>query len=108
MPSRFQPGKKKGENNRKCGNRCLAWACVEAAHFACCHDEPCRRFYDRKKQQTNPAIATKVLACNLTSQVTGLSEHLHDLHLEGLFHGTSWHGFELPVFIDLDAAVNIE
>ncbi len=58
-------GKKKGENNRKCGNRYLAWAFVEAAHFACRHDEQCRRFYDRKKQQTNPVIATKALACKL-------------------------------------------
>ncbi len=57
--------KKKGENNRKNGNRYLAWAFVEAAHFACQHDERCRRFYDRKKQKTNPVIATKALACKL-------------------------------------------
>lgn len=57
--------KKKGENNRKCGNKYLAWAFVEAAHFACRHDEPCRRFYDRKQQQTNPVITTKALACKL-------------------------------------------
>jgi transposase len=58
-------GKKKGENNRKCGNRYLAWAFVEAAHFACRYDDQSRRFYDRKKQQTNPVIATKALACKL-------------------------------------------
>lgn len=57
--------KKKGENNRKNGNRYLAWAYVEAAHFACQHDAQCRRFYDRKKQKTNPVIATKALACKL-------------------------------------------
>jgi transposase len=57
--------KKKGENNRKCGNRYLAWAFVEAAHFACQHDAQCRRYYDRKKQKTNPVIATKALACKL-------------------------------------------
>lgn len=57
--------KKKGENNRKCGNKYLAWAFVEAAHFACRHDDQCRRFYDRKKQQTNPVVATKALACKL-------------------------------------------
>jgi transposase len=58
-------GRKKGQNNRKCGNRYLAWAFVEAAHCACRHDPPCRRYYDRKKQQTNPAVATKALACKL-------------------------------------------
>lgn len=62
---RTSKGKKKGENNRKCGNPYLAWAFVEAAHFACRHDDQCRRFYDRKKQQTNPVIATKALACKL-------------------------------------------
>jgi transposase len=66
VPSRRQSnGKKKGENNRKCGNRYLAWAFVEAAHFACRHDAQCRRFYDRKRQLTNPVIATKALACKL-------------------------------------------
>jgi transposase len=62
---RTSNGKKKGENNRKCGNKYLAWAFVEAAHFACRYDDQCRRFYDRKKQQTNPVIATKALACKL-------------------------------------------
>ena len=62
---RTSNGKKKGENNRKCGNTYLAWAFVEAAHFACRFDDQCRRFYDRKKQQTNPVIATKALACKL-------------------------------------------
>lgn len=57
--------KKKGENNRKCGNKYLAWAFVEAAHFACRHHDQCRRFYDRKKQRTNAVIATKALACKL-------------------------------------------
>jgi transposase len=57
--------KKKGENNRKCGNTYLAWAFVEAAHFACRYDDQCRRFYERKKQQTHPVIATKALACKL-------------------------------------------
>src|ERR1017187_613824 len=55
---RTSNGKKKGENNRKCGNKYLAWAFVEAAHFAC-------RYDDQKKQQTNPVIATKSLACKL-------------------------------------------
>ena len=62
---RASNGKKKGENNRKCGNTHLAWAFVEAAHFARRYNEAGRRFYDRKKQQTQPVIATKALACKL-------------------------------------------
>ena len=62
---RTSNGKKKGENNRKWGNKYLAWAFVEAAHFAYRYDDQSRRFYDRKKQQTDPVIATKALACKL-------------------------------------------
>jgi transposase len=57
--------KKKGENNRKCGNKYLAWAFVEAANFARRHDEPCRQWFDRKAARTNPIIAIKALACKL-------------------------------------------
>jgi transposase len=58
-------GKQKGENNRKCGNKYLSWAFVEAANFAKRFDEPCRRWYDRKAAKTSPVIATKALACKL-------------------------------------------
>jgi transposase len=57
--------KKKGENNRKCGNKYLAWAFVEAANFARRYDEPCRKWYDRKAARTSNRIATKALACKL-------------------------------------------
>ena len=55
----------KGENNRKCGNRYLAWAFVEAANFARQHHEHCRKWFDRKAARTNKIIATKALACKL-------------------------------------------
>lgn len=62
---RMSNGKKKGDNNQKCGNKYLAWAFVEAAHFACRSDERCRRWYDRKAAKTSTVIATKALACKL-------------------------------------------
>ena len=62
---RLSNGKKKGENNGKCGNKYLAWAFVEAANFAPRHDEHCRKFYDRKAAQVNQMVATKALACKL-------------------------------------------
>ena len=58
-------GKQKGQNNRKCGNKYLAWAFVEAANFAKRYDEPCRKWYDRKVAKTSTVIATKALACKL-------------------------------------------
>ena len=57
--------KNKGQNNRKCGNKYLGWAFVEAANFAKRYDEPCRRWFDRKTARTSTVIATKALACKL-------------------------------------------
>jgi len=58
-------GKKKAENNGKCGNKYLAWAFVEAANFARRRDPWRRRFHDRKKAQVNGIVAIKALACKL-------------------------------------------
>jgi transposase len=62
---RLSNGKRKGENNQKCGNKYLSWAFVEAANFAKRSDEHCRRWYDRKKAKTSTVLATKALACKL-------------------------------------------
>ncbi|MCA1838018.1 MAG: transposase, partial [Actinobacteria bacterium] len=63
---RMSNGKKKGDNNQKCGNKYLAWAFVEAANFAKRSDEKCRKWFDRKAARTSNVIATKALACKLT------------------------------------------
>jgi len=55
-------GKKKGENNRKNGNRYLAWAFIEAANFAIQHSDKAKRFYLKKAKATNPIVARKALA----------------------------------------------
>jgi transposase len=62
---RMSNGKKKGENNSKCGNKYLAWAYVEAANFAKRYDLQCRQFHDRKSARANKIVATKALACKL-------------------------------------------
>ena len=54
-------GKKKGENNRKNGNRYLAWAYVEAANFAKRYCEKAQKFYQRKAAKSNVVLATKAL-----------------------------------------------
>lgn len=63
--SRWSNGKKKGEGNRKNGNKYLAWAFVEAAHFAVRHNERIRRFYQRKKAKRNGFVAIKAVAHKL-------------------------------------------
>jgi transposase len=57
--------KNKGRNNRKCGNKYLGWAFVEAANFAKRYDERSRRWFDRKAERTCKVLATKALACKL-------------------------------------------
>src|SRR5204863_6451349 len=75
---RLSNEKKKGENNRKCGNRYLAWAFVEAANFAKQHYADCRRWFDRKAAKTNKIIATKALACKLAKAAWHLMDQGSD------------------------------
>jgi transposase len=57
--------KKKGEGNRKNGNKYLAWAYIEAAEFARRYSERVRRFFDRKKAKSMGVIARKATAHKL-------------------------------------------
>jgi transposase len=62
---RWSNDKKKGEGNRKNGNKYLGWAFVEAAHFAVRYNERIRRFFQRKKAKRNVAVAVKAVAHKL-------------------------------------------
>jgi transposase len=62
---RVSNGKKKGEGNVRNGNRYLAWAFVEAAHFARRYCPEAKRFYERKRARTNTIVAIKALAHKL-------------------------------------------
>ena len=62
---RFSNGKKKGENNRKNGNKYLSWAYVEAAHFANRFCPHAQRFYQRKMAKRGGIVATKALSNKL-------------------------------------------
>lgn len=57
--------KTKGKGNRKNGNPYLAWAYIEAAHFAIRHHSPVRRFYERKQARTHRVVALKAVAHKL-------------------------------------------
>lgn len=66
VASRYESNaKKKGEGNRKNGNKYLAWAFVEAAHFAARFCPEAKRFYERKRRQRHSIVATKALAHKL-------------------------------------------
>jgi len=58
-------GKRKGEGNRKCGNKYLSWAFSEAAHFAVRYEPLAKRFYERKQVRTNGIVAIRATAHKL-------------------------------------------
>ena len=63
--ARVSNTKRKGEGNRKNGNRYLAWAFVEAANFAIRFDKTIGRWYQRKVAKTKRPIAVKAVAHKL-------------------------------------------
>jgi transposase len=62
---RFSNGKKKGTGNRKCGNKYLAWAWMEAANFATRFDPHIKRWYQRHKAKKQRLVALKAVAHKL-------------------------------------------
>ena len=58
-------GKKKGKGNTKNGNKYLAWAFVEAAHFAIQFNSRIKSFYQRKKAKSKAVVAIKAVAHKL-------------------------------------------
>lgn len=62
---RLSNGKRKGEGNRKSGNKYLSWAFSEAAHFCVRYEPLAKRFYERKRQKTNNIVAIRALAHKL-------------------------------------------
>jgi transposase len=61
----FTNGKRKGSGNTKNGNPYLSWAVSEAAHFATCHHERAKKFFQRKQSKTNGIVAIRALAHKL-------------------------------------------
>jgi transposase len=59
-------GKSKGKGNAKNGNRYLAMAFVEAAHYAAIWDPTIKRYYQRKCKRKPVMVAKKTVANKLT------------------------------------------
>jgi len=57
--------RKKGENNRKNGNKYLDWAFIEAANYTKRYCPYARRFYQRKAAKTKKVVAIKALSHKL-------------------------------------------
>lgn len=57
--------KRKGQGNRKNGNRYLSWAYIEAANFANRYDPTIKKWYQRKAAKTSRPVALKAVAHKL-------------------------------------------
>jgi transposase len=82
---RLSNGKPKGENNKRNGNAYLAWAFVEAAHFAMMHYPLAQRFFERKRAQSNAILASKALASKLSKAAFYVMRDQVDFAPEKLF-----------------------
>jgi transposase len=69
---RLSNGKRKGQGNRKCGNRYLCWAYMEAAHHAVGCNETIRRWHQRKQSRKHPVVAIKAVAHKLARACYGV------------------------------------
>lgn len=66
VPSRRESNKKKkGEGNRKNGNKYLSWAYVEAANFSKRFCPQAQKYYQRKAAKTKNVVAIKALSHKL-------------------------------------------
>jgi len=63
--NRYSDEKKKGKGNTKNGNRYLAWAFVEAVHFARRFSPRVKKYYQRKEAKRNKIVAIKALSNKL-------------------------------------------
>jgi len=62
---RISHGKKKGEGNKRNGNRYLSWAFIEAANYIVRYEPRASRFLERKIAKKNRALAIRALASKL-------------------------------------------
>jgi transposase len=78
-------GKKKGENNKKNGNKYLAWAYVEAANFMKRYCPQARSWHQRKASKTNQIVATKALSNKIARACYFIIKDQTDFDPEMLF-----------------------
>jgi transposase len=82
-------GKKKGENNRKNGNKYLGWAYVEAAHFAQRYSPRAHAWFAGKTARAGRVVAVKALACKLAKAAYYVLRDAVDFDENKLFGGVA-------------------
>ena len=82
---RISNGKKKAENNRKNGNKYLAWAFIEAANFAIYRHSDITRYYQKKLGKTCRVVALKTVANKLARACFYVLKNAEDFKMKKVF-----------------------
>jgi transposase len=84
---RLSNERKKGENNRKCGNKYLAWAWVEVANFALRYSPQIRGWYERKLKRCGgkAVLALKAVAAKLAKAAYYMLKNKEAFKMEQVF-----------------------
>jgi len=86
VPSeRLSNGKVKGRGNRKNGNRYLALAFMEAAHYATIWEPAIKRYYQRKLTRVHKMVAKKTIANKLARAVYHMLKNNQPFDVERAF-----------------------
>ena len=83
--SRKSNEKKKGENNRKNGNRYLNWAYVEAANFMRRYSPEAKQWYQRKPTRRKQVVATKALSSKICKACYFIMKDQVDFDIKKIF-----------------------
>jgi len=83
--TRISNGKKKGEGNRRSGNRFLCWAYMEGATFAKRYYPAVQRWYDRKASKRHKVLALKAVAHKLARGCYHVLRDHKDFDIERAF-----------------------
>lgn len=83
--SRLSNLKKKGENNRKSGNRYLNWAYIEAANFIRRYCPEAKSWHQRKAARSKQVVATKALASKICKACYFIMRDQEDFDVSKIF-----------------------
>lgn len=82
---RYSNEKKKGKNNRKNGNKYLAWAYVEAAHYMIRFCPEAKKWYQRKVVRSGKVVAVKALASKISKVCYFIIKNQVDFDVKKIF-----------------------
>ncbi len=83
--SRLSNLKKKGENNRKNGNRYLNWAYIEAANFIRRYCPEAKKWHQSKTARNKQVVATKALASKICKACYFIMRDQEDFDVSKIF-----------------------